>query len=176
VSDSVEALEPEAMEAAVRILRLLTQIELLSIDTSAGNVVVDRQRSASAWRAANRVVMAVLASDASITSVTAHMSDSADGSRIATPNDPFVARDGARAAVIRAAGNQGEISAGEATRREQRRLEGGDNIDPLDIIWSTPLHDSQRSSPALPIARCFKKRSSGRRRTLTQSPLPDPSE
>jgi hypothetical protein len=138
LSGAVKSLEPEVLDAAVRILRLLPQIERLTIQTLRGPVTVDRQPSASAWRAADRVVMALLASDATITSVTAQMSDSADGSRTATPSDPFMTRDGARAAVIRASRTQGEISAAEATRREQRRLGGGDDIDPLEILWSRP--------------------------------------
>lgn len=131
----VEAVSAEALDAAVRILRLLPEIEQLTISTPAGPVGVERRSSAAAWRAADRVAMALLASSPEVTQVVAHPFDTGDGLRRATPADPFLTRDGGSLAAIRASEQFGEIPPAEAERLYRERLDGGDVDDPLETLW-----------------------------------------
>ncbi|SMH50328.1 hypothetical protein SAMN06295885_3509 [Rathayibacter oskolensis] len=132
---SVESVPREALEAAVRILRLLPQIERLTITTPEGPVGVERRSSATAWRAADRVAMALLASSPEVTGIVAHPFDPRDGFRLATPSDPFLTRDGGAPAAIRASEHLGEITAAEAERRQNLRTVGVDAEDPLETLW-----------------------------------------
>ncbi|MWV47906.1 hypothetical protein GRS96_01295 [Rathayibacter sp. VKM Ac-2803] len=135
---------PETLEAAVRILRLLPEIERLTVSTPHGSIGVERRSSVTAWRAADRVTMALLASSPDVTGVVAHPFDPRDGFRFATPSDPFLTRDGGASAAIRASEHLGEITAAEAARRRGVHLVGDDTEDPLQTIWDS---DAPHSDP-----------------------------
>lgn len=137
-SGPVEAVTAEALEAAVRILRLLPEIEHLTISTPDGPVGVERRSSAAAWRAADRVAMALLAASPEVSGVVARPFDVRDGLRRATPADPFLTRDGGRLAAIRASEHFGEIPPAEAERLYRERLDGDDAEDPLETLWEAP--------------------------------------
>lgn len=131
-SGPVDSVGPEALEAASRILHLLPELEQLTIATPDGAVVVERRSSAAAWRAADRVAMALLAASPDVTGIVAHPFDRDAGVRVATPADPFLTRDGGRAAAIGASLRLGEISEAEAERRQRDLLDGE---DPLESLW-----------------------------------------
>jgi hypothetical protein len=137
-SGSVDSVPPETLDAAVRILHLLPEIEQLTIETTAGPVSVERRSSAAAWRAADRVALALLASSPDVTAIAAQSFDVRDGVRRATPADPFLTRDGGRAAALRASEDLGEIPPAEAERRHRENLEGLDIEDPLETLWDAP--------------------------------------
>ena len=134
-SGPVDSVPAEALDAAARILRLLPDIERLTIGTPDGPIIAERGSSASAWQAADRVAMALLASSPAVTGITASAFDARDGVRHATPADPFLTRGGGRAAALRASIDLGEISADEAERRHAELLAGEDADDPLEILW-----------------------------------------
>lgn len=134
-SGPVGEVAPEALDAAVRILRLLPEIEHLTISTPAGPVGVERRSSAAAWRAADRVAMALLAASPEVSAIVARPFDERDGVRRATPADPFLTRDGGRLAAIRASEHFGEITPAEAERLYRERLDGADADDPLESLW-----------------------------------------
>lgn len=137
-SGSVHSVPSETLDAAVRILHLLPEVEQLTIETTEGPVSIERRSTAAAWRAADSVALALLASSDTITALSARPFDSRDGVRRATPADPFLTRDGARVAAIRASEERGEISAAEAERRHQEHLDGVDREDPLETVWDGP--------------------------------------
>jgi len=137
-SGSVESVPPETLDAAVRILHLLPEVEQLTLETAEGPVSVERRSSAAAWRAADSVALALLASSGTVTGISARSFDRRDGVRRATPADPFLTRDGGRAAAIRASEERGEISAAEAERRHREHLDGVDREDPLETLWDGP--------------------------------------
>jgi len=134
-SGPVDSVPAEALDAAARILRLLPDIERLTIGTPDGPIIAERGSSAAAWQAADRVAMALLASSPGVTGVTASAFDARDGVRHATPADPFLTRGGGRAAALRASIDLGEISADEAERRHAELLAGEDADDPLEALW-----------------------------------------
>lgn len=134
-SGPVDSVPAEALDAAARILRLLPDLERLTIGTPDGPIIAERSPSAAAWQAADRVAMALLASSPAVTGITAHAFDARDGVRLATPADPFLTRDGGRTAALRASVDLGEISVEEAERRHAELLAGEDPDDPLEVLW-----------------------------------------
>ncbi|QHC68157.1 hypothetical protein GSU68_17340 [Rathayibacter sp. VKM Ac-2759] len=146
-SGSVDAVPRETLEAAVRILRLLPGIERLTLSSPHGPIGVERRSSATAWQAADRVTMALLASSPEVTGIVAHPYDPRDGLRMATPSDPFLTRDGGVPAAISASEYLGEITPDEAARRRRLHLDGVDAEDPLQTLW-----DAEEPHPPDPVA------------------------
>ena len=130
-----ESLPRETLDDAVRILRLLPEIERLTLSTLDGPVGVERRSSAAAWRAADGAALALLASAPEVIGVVAQPFDERDGMRRATPDDPFLTRGGARLAAIRASERLGEIPAAEAELQYRAHLAGVDHDDPLESLW-----------------------------------------
>ncbi|KQQ05923.1 MULTISPECIES: hypothetical protein [unclassified Rathayibacter] len=146
-SGSVDAVPRETLEAAVRILRLLPGIERVTLSSPHGPIGVERRSSATAWQAADRTAMALLASSADVTGIVAYPYDPRDGLRMATPSYPFLTRDGGVPAAISASESLGEITPAEAARRRDLHQSRVDAEDPLQTLW-----DAEESHSADPRA------------------------
>ncbi|MBF4461186.1 MULTISPECIES: hypothetical protein [unclassified Rathayibacter] len=144
-SGPVEALPAEALAAAERILRLLPQLERLTLMTTDGPVSLERRPSGAAWRAADEAALELLACTPAITGIVANAFDARDGVRRACPEDPFLTRDGGRTAAIRASVRLGEITTEEAERQQRELLAGRDTEDPLEELWDASPVGSDRA-------------------------------